>query len=89
MRVPALVAGWVCLALTQGWAAQGKDGSLSDLDIEFTEAKVTLQTVVDENQSLKKQLAQQQEAIKSLTDSLAESNWESMLETHRNWSSVC
>jgi len=70
------VAGWVCLALTQGGAAQGKDGSLSDLDIEFTEAKVTLQTVTDENQSLKKQVAQSQETIKSLTGSLAESNSE-------------
>jgi cell shape-determining protein MreC len=76
MRIPALTAGWVCLALTFGWAAQGKDGSLSDLDIEFTEAKVTLQTVTDENLQLKKQLAQSQETIKSLTESLAESNSE-------------
>jgi hypothetical protein len=49
---------------------------LSDLDIEFTEAKVTLQTVTDENQSLKKELAQSKDTIKSLTDSLAESNSE-------------
>ena len=49
---------------------------MSDLDIEFTEAKVTLQTVTDENQSLKKQVAQSQGAIKSLTESLAESNSE-------------
>ncbi len=77
MRIPAITAGWACLVLTLGGTvAQGKDGSLSDLDIEFTEAKVTLQTVVDENQSLKKQLDQQQEAIKSLTESLAESNSE-------------
>jgi len=76
MRIPALTAGWVCLALTHGWAAQGSNGSLSDLDIEFTEAKVTLQTVADENQSLKKRVAQSQEAIKSLTESLAESNSE-------------
>lgn len=70
------MAGWACLTLTHGWAAQGKDGSLSDLDIEFTEAKVTLQTVTDENQSLTKQLAQARETIKSLTESLAESNSE-------------
>lgn len=77
MRIPALTAGWVCAALTLGgMAAQGKDGSLSDLDIEFTEAKVTLQTVTVENQSLKKQLADSQETIKSLTESLAESNSE-------------
>ena len=66
------------MVLTLGWTnAQGKDGSLSDLDIEFSEAKVTLQTQSDENQSLKKQLAEQQEAIKSLTDALVESNLES------------
>jgi uncharacterized coiled-coil protein SlyX len=76
MRIPALTAGWLCLTLANGWAAQGGDGSLSDLDIEFTEAKVTLQTVTEENQSLKKELAQSQETIKSLTESLAESNSE-------------
>lgn len=62
--------------LAFGGVAQGKDGSLSDLDIEFTEAKVTLQTVTDENQALKKEVADQQEAIKSLTASLAVSNSE-------------
>jgi hypothetical protein len=65
------------LALTlRGAAAQGKTGSLSDLDIEYSEAKVTLQTETEENQALKKQLARQQEVIKSLTDSLAVSNLE-------------
>lgn len=60
-----------------GTTAQGKeDGSLSDLDIEYSEAKVTLQTVTEENQALKKQIAEQQQAIKSLTDALAESNLE-------------
>src|SRR5471030_938833 len=75
MRIPALMAGWACLALTHGWAAQG-NSSLTDLDIEFTEAKVTLQTVADENQLLKKQLEQSRETIKSLSESLAESNSE-------------
>lgn len=64
------------MALTSGWAAQGDNGSLSDLDIEFTEAKVTLQTVTTENASLRKQVANSQEAIRSLTESLAESNSE-------------
>jgi hypothetical protein len=60
-----------------GTNALGKDdGSLSDLDIEFSEAKVTLQTEADENQTLKKQVADQQLAIKSLTEALAESNLE-------------
>lgn len=69
------MAGWACLAITHGWAAQG-NSSLTDLDIEFTEAKVTLQTVADENELLKKQLAQSRETIQSLTQSLAESNSE-------------
>lgn len=78
MRIPAITAGWACLVLTLGGTvAQGKDdGSLSDLDIEYSEAKVTLQMETDENQSLKKQVAEQQEAIKTLTDALAESNLE-------------
>jgi uncharacterized coiled-coil protein SlyX len=72
------MAGWVCLVLTLwGTTAQGKDdGSLSDSDIERSEAKVTLQKVLDENQALKKQVAEQQLAIKSLTDALVESNLE-------------
>jgi len=77
MRIPAITAGWACVVLTLGFGtAQGKDGSLSDTDIEFSEAKVTLQTEADENQSLKQQIAEQQEAIKALTDALAEANLE-------------
>ena len=63
------------LALASGLAAK-EGGSFSDLDIEFTEAKVTLQTVAAENQVLKGQLAEAQEAIKTLTNSLAVSNSE-------------
>ena len=63
------------MTLALGLAANG-DSSFSDLDIEFTEAKVTLQTVAAENQLLKGQLAEAQEAIKSLTNSLAVANSE-------------
>ena len=38
---------------------------------------MTLQAEVDENQALRKQVAQQQQAIRSLTEALAESNLES------------
>jgi hypothetical protein len=73
----AITAGWVCLFLAMGWGtAQGKDGSLSDTDIEFSEAKVTLQTESDVNQALKQQVAEQQQAIQALTDALAEANLE-------------
>lgn len=75
MLRPATVAGVVFLALASGPVAIG-DGSFSDLDIEFTEAKVTLQTVAAENQLLKRQLSEAQEAVKSLTNSLAVSNSE-------------
>ncbi|MEI6561150.1 MAG: hypothetical protein WCO68_03590 [Verrucomicrobiota bacterium] len=75
MLRPALTAGVVILALTSGWAATG-GGSFSDSDIEVSEAKVTLQQVVAENEVLKRQLAEAQGAIKSLTDSLAVSNSE-------------
>jgi len=75
MLRPALTAGVVILALARGLAATG-GSSFSDSDIEVSEAKVTLQTVVAENEVLKRQLAEAQEAIKSLTDSLAVSNSE-------------
>lgn len=66
---------WCFAASEAGWAADSS--SLPDLDIEFSEAKVTLQTVVDENQSLRGQLKLAQEQVKSLTESLAISNSES------------
>ena len=75
MKRPASIAGVVVLALALGPVAIG-GGSFSDLDIEFSEAKVTLQTVTAENQLLKRQTAEAQEAIKSLTDSLAVANSE-------------
>jgi len=75
MRGPALIAGVVLLALAIGPIAMG-ESSFSDLDIEFSEAKVTLQTVVAENQLLKQQLTEAQDAIKSLTNSLAVANSE-------------
>jgi len=69
------MAGMVLLALAMGPAPAG-GGSFSDLDIEFTEAKVTLQTVTAENTLLKQQLSEAQDAVKSLTDSLAVANSE-------------
>ncbi len=72
---PAKMAGVVLLVLTSGLVANGT-GSLTDLDIEYTEAKVTLQTVTAENQVLKRQLEEAQLTTKSLTSSLAVSNSE-------------
>ena len=75
MRHAASLAVVVLLVSAWGPASIG-GGSFSDLDIEFTEAKVTLQTVAAENTLLKQQLAEAQDAIKSLTDSLAVANSE-------------
>lgn len=50
--------------------------SFSELDIEFSEAKVTLQVVAAENKTLKEQLAESQQAVKSLTEGLAIANGE-------------
>jgi predicted nucleotidyltransferase len=74
---PRLVVGiGLCLALGFGLAAQGENGSLSDLDIEVSEAKLTLQTLAEENQQLREQLKNAREAVNSLTESLAVANSE-------------
>lgn len=65
----------VIVGLAKGPASQG-ERSFSDLDIEFSEAKVTLQAVTQENITLKRQLKDAQEAVKSLTESLAVANGE-------------
>ena len=52
------------------------NGSLSDQNIEFTEAKVTLQSVTEENARLQEQLAISRQQLKSLTESLAIANSE-------------
>ncbi len=75
MRCPATIAGVAWLALAWGPALKG-DGSFSDLDIEFSETQVTLDAVTAENVLFKTQLQEAQDAIRSLTASLAVSNSE-------------
>ena len=53
-----------------------RGSSFSELDIEFSEAKVTLETVAAENKKLREQLAESQQAVKSLTEGLAIANAE-------------
>ena len=74
MRIPA-IAGSLWLALAAMLAAQS-NSSLSDQNIEFTEAKVTLQSVSNENARLREQLMLTQQQVKALTQSLAVSNSE-------------
>jgi hypothetical protein len=66
-----MMAG-MCFADTG--AVAGQKRSLSDLDIEFSEAKLTLQSVSDENAGLREQLMLAQEQVKSLSESLALAN---------------
>jgi chromosome segregation ATPase len=75
MLKPAAMAGGACMVLAGTLAAQG-NSSLSDLDIEFTEAKMTLQTVAHENDMLRRNLTNAQASINSLTQSVAVANSE-------------
>jgi septal ring factor EnvC (AmiA/AmiB activator) len=60
-----------------GFCAQAqKDSSLTESKIENAETKVTAEALLAQNQDLRKQLLIQQESLKTLTASLAESNAE-------------
>jgi cell shape-determining protein MreC len=60
-----------------GFCAQAqKDSSLTESKIENAEAKVTAESLLRQNEELRKQLSIQQESLKTLTASLAESNAE-------------
>lgn len=65
--------GW-CFAVSG--AASGKSSSLSDLGIEFSEAKLTLQALTQENATLKHDLAMSRLQVDSLTKSLVIANSE-------------
>jgi hypothetical protein len=60
-------------------ADAGKNSSLSESKIENAEAEVTAATLLSQNAELRKQLSLEHESVKTLTDSLAESNAEAEL----------
>jgi hypothetical protein len=64
--------------LARGLAAEG-DSSLSESKIENAEHAVTAETLLAQNEQLRKQLSIEQESLRSLTSSLAESNAEAEL----------
>src|SRR5437870_8691671 len=64
-----------CVTLARGLAAEG-NSSLSESKIESAEQKITAQSLLAQNEDLHKQLSIQQESLKTLTASLAESNAE-------------
>jgi hypothetical protein len=61
-----------------GLAAEG-DGSLSESKIENAERSVTATALLEQNEDLQRQLSIQQESLRTLTTSLAESNAEAEL----------
>ena len=64
-----------CVTLARGLAAEG-NSSLSESKIESAEQKITAESLLAQNENLRKQLSIQQESLKTLTASLAESNAE-------------
>jgi hypothetical protein len=67
-----------CLTLARGLAAEG-NSSLSESKIESAEQKITAESLLAQNEDLRRQLSIQQESLKTLTASLAESNAEAEL----------
>ncbi len=66
-------------ALSAGDMAAQSNSSLSGSKIEYAGAQATGGTQLVENEELRRQLAVQRESVKTLTDSLAESNAEAEL----------
>jgi hypothetical protein len=64
-----------CVTLAGGLAAEG-NSSLSESKVENVERTVTAAALLAQNEDLRKQLSIQQESLKTLTSSLAESNAE-------------
>jgi hypothetical protein len=67
-----------CVTLARGLAAEG-NSSLSESKIENAERSVTAAALLAQNEDLRRQLSIQQESLKTLTSSLAESNAEAEL----------
>ena len=67
-----------CVTLARGLAAEG-NSSLSESKIENAEHTVTAERLLAQTEDLRKQLSIEQESVKALTSSLAESNAEAEL----------
>src|SRR5438128_507726 len=65
--------------LPAGELAGEGNSSLSESKIEHAEQKITVESLLAQNEDLRKQLSIQQESLKTLTMSLAESNAEAEL----------
>lgn len=69
LRNAALVAGLGLVAVARLHA--GAEGSLTDLDIEYSELKVTLERILGENKQLREALADTQKTLTDMRQSLA------------------
>jgi hypothetical protein len=65
--------------LSTGELAAGENSSLSESKIENAEHAVRAENLLEQNEQLQKQLSIEQESVKTLTSSLAESNAEAEL----------
>jgi hypothetical protein len=74
ISVLAVAGALVCYG-----ADAGKDSSLSESKIDNAEHAVTAETLLAQNEQLRRQLSIEQESVKTLTSSLAESNAEAEL----------
>ena len=75
LQLAVLIAA--CLRLGNIEAVAGDKSSLTDLDMEYTEAKVALESSERENTALRQQVALAQQQVAALTDGLALANSES------------
>ncbi len=64
-----------CVTLARGLAAEG-NSSLSESKIENADTKVTAASLLSQDEELRREFSRARESIKTLTDSLAESNAE-------------
>jgi len=71
--------GLLVMVLTAGKLAAQENSSLSDSNLETAEMKVTSETLLSQNDLLRRQLSLKQETEKTLTDSLVVSNAEAEL----------
>ena len=80
---PAVTVIGLCLMLVFGPAAQSA-GSFSDLDIEYSELKVTLDKVLGENKQLRDSLAETQRTLTEMRKNLTVSNGETAVFQHQS-----
>lgn len=73
----------LCFMLVYGPAAQSA-GSFSDLDIEYSELKVTLDKVLAENKQLRDALAETQKTLAEMRKNLTVSNGETAVFQHQS-----